>query len=206
MPKEYAKEISGVIIVLNRFSNFQLAAVAAAVIAVAFVLAVPCLGEDWNSYIPVHSLGSGDEDWWTTYPDQNENSGSAVNHPDWIMKALKEKPVLILVHSSNCVPCLTQTPRIKAAAESVSSDLDYYDILGEGSSLQKAIEILEVYDPFGSGKPVVPTTIFITLAKGPDGKVDVAWHSEIDAMSQENIDDYVKDSIYYYKQNSAAWA
>ena len=52
----------------------------------------------------------------------------------------------------------------------------------------------------------VPTTIFITLAKGPDGTVDVAWHSEIDAMSQEKIDAYVKDSIYYYKQNTAAWS
>ncbi|MFZ3149949.1 MAG: thioredoxin family protein [Methanothrix sp.] len=193
---------------LVRFRNFTLLVLAAmaAFSTAVFITAGTALSEDWNSYSPAHAVGSGDEDWWTTYPDQNENSGSAVNHPDWIEKALKEKPVLILIHSSNCVPCLTQTPRIKAAAESVSSDLDYHDVLGEGSSLQKAIEILDVYDPFGSGKPVVPTTIFITLAKGQDGKVDVAWHSEIDAMSQENIDDYVKDSIYYYKQNSAAWA
>ena len=193
---------------LSRFRNFTLLVLAAmaAFSTAVFITADTALSQDWNSYSPAHAAGSGDKDWWTTYPDQNENSGSAVNHPDWIEKALKEKPVLILIHSSNCVPCLTQTPRISAAADSFSSDLDYNDVLGEGSSLQKAIEILDVYDPFGSGKPVVPTTIFITLAKGPDGKVDVAWHSEIDAMSQENIDDYVKDSIYYYKQNSAAWA
>ena len=49
-------------------------------------------------------------------------------------------------------------------------------------------------------------TIFITLAKGPDGTVDVAWHSKSDAMSQEEIDSCVKDSIYYYKQNIAAWS
>ena len=188
---------------LNRFKKFALLLLA---MMTVFGASSNALSEDWNSYSPAHAAGSGDKDWWTTYPDQNENSGSAVNHPDWIEKALKDRPVLILIHSSNCVPCLTQTPRIKAAAESVSSDLDYYDILGEGDSLQKAIDILDVYDPYGIGKPVVPTTIFITLAKGPDGKVDIAWHSEIDAMSQEDIDAYVKDSIYYYKQNSAAWA
>ena len=192
---------------LVRFWNFTLLVLAAmaAFSTTVFVTSDIALSEDWNSYSPAHAVGSGDDDWWTTYPDQNENSGKAAEHPDWILKALKEKPVLILIHSSNCVPCLTQTPRIKAAANSYSGDLDYYDILGEGSSLQQAIDILDVYDPLGSGKPVVPTTIFITLAKGPDGKVDVVWHSEIDAMSEERIDAYVKDAIYYYKQNSAAW-
>jgi hypothetical protein len=192
---------------LVRFWNFTLLVLAAmaAFSTTVFVTSDIALSVDWNSYSPAHAVGSGDDDWWTAYPDQNENSGKAVEHPDWIEKALKEKPVLILIHSSNCVPCLTQTPRIKAAANSFSGDIDYYDILGEGSSLQQAIEILDVYDPFGSGKPVVPTTIFITLAKGPDGKVGVVWRSEIDAMSEGRIDAYVKDAIYYYKQNSAAW-
>ncbi|MDD2835784.1 MAG: thioredoxin family protein [Methanothrix sp.] len=192
---------------LSRFRNFTLLFLVAmaAFSTTVFVATDIALSEDWNSYSPAHAVGSGDDDWWMTYPDQNENSGKAVEHLDWIVKALKEKPVLILIHSSNCVPCLTQTPRIKAAANSFSGDLDYYDILGEGDSLQEAIDILDVYDPYGMGKPVVPTTIFITLAKGPDGKVGVVWRSEIDAMSEGRIDAYVKDAIYYYKQNSAAW-
>jgi len=192
---------------LVRFWNFTLLFLAAmaAFSTTLLVTSDIALSVDWNSYSPAHAVGSGDDDWWTTYPDQNENSGKAVENPDWVMKALKEKPVLILIHSSNCVPCLTQTPRISAAAESFSGEIDYYDILGEGSSLQQAIDILDVYDPYGMGKPVVPTTIFITLAKGPDGKVDVVWRSEIDAMSEGRIDDYVLDAIYYYKQNSAAW-
>jgi hypothetical protein len=192
---------------LSRFQNFTilfLAAMAAFSIA-AFATAGIAISVDWNSYSPAHAVGSGDDDWWTTYPDQNENSGKTVEHLDWIMDDLKKKPVLILIHSSNCVPCLTQTPRIKAAANSFSGDLAYYDILGEGSSLQEAVDILDVYDPYGMGKPVVPTTIFITLAKGPDGKVGIVWRSEVDAMSEGRIDAYVKDAIYYYKQNSAAW-
>jgi thiol-disulfide isomerase/thioredoxin len=191
---------------LNRFKNFALlvlAAIAAFSMA-AFIMTDTALSENWNSYSPAHSVGSADDDWWTTYPDQHENSSSTLEHPDWVLKSLKEKPVLILIHSSNCVPCLTQTPRIKTTAESFSGDLEYYDMLAEGSNYQKAIAVLDVYNPAG-GAQYVPTTIFITLAKGPDGTVDVAWHSVIDAMSQEKIDDYVKDSIYYYKQNRAAW-
>jgi len=190
---------------LIRFKNFALlalAAIAAFSVAAFFTSdTAQCL--DWNSYSPAHAVGSGSDDWWTTYPHQHDNSGSEALHPDWVLDALKDKPLLVLVHSSNCVPCLAQTPRINTAVGSYSSDLKYYDVLAEGSSIEKAISILDVYDPYG-GAQYVPTTIFITLAKGPDGTVDVAWHSEIDAMSPERIDAYVKDAIYYYKQNSAA--
>jgi thiol-disulfide isomerase/thioredoxin len=190
----------------SEFKNFALLVLTAmAAISIAgFAASDTAQSQDWNSYSPAHAVGSEDDDWWTTYPDQHENSGSAVKHPDWVLKALKEKPLIILIHSSNCVPCLTQTPRISAAAESFSGDLEYYDVLAEGSSFEKAIEILDVYSPTG-GAQYVPTTIFITLAKGPDGTVDVAWRSEIDAMSEGRIEAYVKDAIYYYKQNSAAW-
>jgi thiol-disulfide isomerase/thioredoxin len=193
---------------LSEFKNFALLVLVAmaAFSMAASIMTDTALSLDWNSYNPAQAVGSGDDDWWTAYPDQHENSGLAVEHPDWVLKALKEKPVLILIHSNNCKPCLTQTPRIKATAESFSGDLEYYDMLAEGSGYEKAIGFLKVYDTKGvEDKYFVPTTIFITLAKGPDGTVDVAWHSEIDAMSQEKIDAYVKDSIYYYKQNRAAW-
>ncbi|MDD4652910.1 MAG: thioredoxin family protein [Methanothrix sp.] len=192
---------------LNGLRNLTVLALAAvAVFSIAiFVTAGIALSQDESSYAPSHNVGSGDDDWWITYPDQNENSGKEVPHPDWMLDALKEEPVLILIHSSTCVPCRTQTPRIKAAVEKYGDDLDYHDVLGEGSSLQEAVDILDVYDPYGIGKPVVPTTIFVTLAKGPDGKVGVAWHSEVDAMSEERIDSFVNDAIYYYKQNRATW-
>jgi thiol-disulfide isomerase/thioredoxin len=188
---------------LNRFKNFALLAIAAFSMA-ALVMEDTALSQDGNSYSPAQAVGSGDGDWWTTYPDQHENSGLKAEHPDWVMEALREKPVLILIHSSNCVPCLTQMPRIESAVASFGGDLLYYDVLAEGSGYEKAIGILDVYSPSG-GAQYVPTTIFITLAKGSDGIVEVAWHSEIDAMSQEKIDAYVKDSIYYYKQNRATW-
>lgn len=191
------------LIELKNFALLVLAATAAFSMA-ALVMTDPALSQDWNSYSPAHAVGSGDDDWWTAYPDQHENSGSEVVHPAWVLEALKEKPLLILIHSSNCVPCLTQMPRIETAVQSFGADLQYYDVLAEGSGYEKAVGILDVYSPSG-GAQYVPTTIFITLAPGPDGTVEVAWHSRIDAMSQEKIDAYVKDSIYYYKQNRATW-
>ena len=184
---------------LNGSKDF-LALLVLATLAMANV----ALSEDWDSYTPAHTLGSGDNDWWTVYPDQNENSGSAVDHPSWVLDALKENPVLILVHSSNCKPCLIQIPRIENAVKSNSGNLSYFDELAEGSSFLKAIGILDIYNPTG-GAQYVPTTIFVTLIKGADGKVEVAWHSQLDLMGEDEINSYVSDSIYYYKQNAAGW-
>jgi len=162
------------------------------------------LSEDWSSYQPVHTLGLDEDDWWTVYPSQHAISGTSVDHPGWVMDALKKKPVLILVHSSTCKPCAEQIENLKQPLATFGSDLDYYDILGEGSNLEKATDILSVYDPTG-GMLYVPTTIFITLIKGPDGAVKVAWHSQIDAMSVDQINAYIKDSIYYHQQNADKW-
>lgn len=176
----------------------------ALLVLATLAMANVALSQDWDSYTPAHSLGSGDDDWWTVYPDQNENSGSAVDHLSSVLDALKENPVLILVHSNNCKPCLIQIPRIENAVKRNSGNLSYFDELAEGSGFQKAIGILDIYNPTG-GAQYVPTTIFVTLIKGSDGNVEVAWHSQLDLMGQDEIDSYVSDSIYYYKQNAAGW-
>ncbi|HOV81522.1 MAG TPA: hypothetical protein PLN19_02895 [Methanothrix sp.] len=175
-------------------------------VLIALVLSAPCLGEDWSSYTPSHSVGMADADWWMVYPDQHESAGSAVDHPSWVLEALREKPLLIFIHSSNCKPCLTQIPRISSAVKKFSSDISYYDILAEESTYEKANQTLDYYGPFGGEQKYVPTTIFITLAEGRDGATDVAWHSQIDVMSQDEIESYIKDSIYYHKQSIDEWS
>jgi thiol-disulfide isomerase/thioredoxin len=187
---------------LNGFKDF-LALLVLATLAIS-TMANAALSEDLNSYSPAQTLGSGDNDWWTAYPDQNENSGSTVEHPSWVLDALKDKPVLMLVHSSDCKPCLVQIPRIKNVVENFGNNLSYYDVLAEGSGFKEAIDVLDIYNPTG-GAQYVPTTIFVTLIKNSDGKVEVAWHSQIDIMSEDEINSYAKDAIYYYNQNEAGW-
>jgi hypothetical protein len=192
----------GVSIVLKRLTHILGLLVVLA--ACSFALTGSALSEDWSSYQPAHTLGSGENDWWSTYPAQHQDAGKAVEHPSFVLDALKEKPVLVLVHSSTCKSCAEQIANLNSAMKSYGSDLNYNDVLGEGSNLEKAVGILDVYDPTG-GAQYVPTTIFITLIKGSDGKVQVAWHSQIDAMDAGQIEGYIKDSIYYYKQNAANW-
>jgi thiol-disulfide isomerase/thioredoxin len=189
---------------LNGFKDF-FALIVLASLAIS-TLANAALSEDWNSYSPAYNLGPGDNDWWREYPDQNKDSGMTVEHLSWIEDALEEKPVLILVHSSDCIPCLVQVPRINNALKSYGLNISYYDILAEGKGMQKAMGILDVYNPAGRDEQqYVPTTIFVTLIKGSDGEADVAWHSQTDIMSDDEINSYTKDAIYYYNQNAAGW-
>jgi hypothetical protein len=178
----------------------------ALVIVVFSFLASGAISEDWSSYKPAYSPGSDQDDWWTAYPAQSAKGGSSVQHLDWVLDSLKENPVLILVHSSSCRPCVEQIAGIKEVLAGMGTDVKYYDILAEGDGIQKATDLINVYSPSqGLYPPAVPTTVFLTLIKGTDGKVVVAWHSVEDAMSVDKISAYVKDSIYYHRQNAADW-
>ena len=184
---------------LIKFQNFLLLAASIAL----FSASTLALGQE-DDYTPAFQVGSGDDDWWTVYPDQHQNASLPVEHPDWVLDELKDKPLLILVHSSNCVPCLVQIPRIESAVAKFGDSISYHDVLAEGAGFREAVDILNVYDPLG-GKQYVQTNIFITLARGPEGDVEVAWHSKTDVMSQEDIDSYLEDAIYYHKKNVDSW-
>lgn len=175
----------------------------AAFIAAAFIGA-PSLAEDWDKYKPEYSAGSGMADWWTSHPDQSANAGSKVEHPEWVLDALEKKPVLIMDHTTDCSSCKIQERNIKKVLPSFAKDITYYDLLADGKD-KRAFEILNNYSPTGK-EQFVPTTVFITLIKGTDGKVEVVWHSEIDDMTEEQISAYLKDAVYYYRQNADDWS
>lgn len=175
-----------------------------AILAMAFIvsalLAGSALCDDWDKYKPANSVGSGDNDWWTAYPDQNAEAGSTVDHPQWVLDALKEKPVLILDHTKDCSSCKKQKAIVDKVLESYGGEITYYDLMADSKD-KRAFEALDIYNPSGK-EQYVPTTVFLTLTKGSDGKVGVAWHSVIDDMTEENFNSYLKDAIYYYRQNA----
>jgi hypothetical protein len=156
-----------------------------------------------EGYEPSFSIGSGDHDWWINYPQQNANASAAVEHPSWVLDALSEKPVLILDHSSDCKSCKVQIANLEKALDDLGDKVNYYDLLAESGD-ERVYEVFSAYSPTG-GAYYVPTTVFITLMKGPDGEVSVAWHSEEDAMSEEDIMAYIQDAIYYYQENASSW-
>ena len=59
--------------------------------------------DDWlTNYTPVNHRGSGPGDWWIPYPDQHPYAGDPVDHPQWVLDSLGEKPVVLLVHRYDC--------------------------------------------------------------------------------------------------------
>jgi thiol-disulfide isomerase/thioredoxin len=161
------------------------------------------LADDLQGYKPVYSLGSGKDDWWIKYPDQSSNASAPVNHLPWVIDALKEKPVIILVHSTDCKACKVQKKDLDQILSVYGNDLDYYDITADVINA-KVLDVLNAYYP-NAGIPMVPTTVIFTLVKDSDGKVTVGWHSMDDAMGKDVLTSYVNDAIYYYRQDAANW-
>lgn len=195
-----AVEMSWFQIRIKRILILAMIALTASMLSVVLVESV--LAEDWDSYKPVHVLGSGESDWWFTHPSPSGKADLPLKQADWITSALKDKPLVVLVHSSSCRPCVTQMDNMEKVMATYGSEIEYRELLGEGSGLKEATELLINYST--SGKLVVPTTVFFTLIKGPDGKAAVAWHSVEDVMSEGEIGDFVKDAIYYYRLNSGS--
>ncbi len=67
-------------------------------VCVASLIAVFILASGVNVMGAEYSVGSGNDSWWTTYPDQSTGRGGEVNHPAWVLDALKSKPVVIYAH------------------------------------------------------------------------------------------------------------
>ncbi len=149
-----------------------------------------------------YSVGSGDADWWTTYPSQSPGSGSEVNHPSWVLEALKSKTVVIYIHKG-CSYCKPQTEAMAEVVKEYGNKFAYYDIPADGSDA-RAEEALKAYDPNG-GVDYVPMTVIVTLAPDSKGKVMPVWHSTEDVTGKTWIEDYVRDAISYYNSNSASW-
>jgi len=149
-----------------------------------------------------YSVGSGNDDWWTTYPDQSTGTGGIVNHPSWVLDALKSKPVLIYVHKS-CSYCAPQTAAVQNITDEFNGQITVFNIGAEGSD-PRSEEVLQAYDPNGNTM-YVPLTVVLTLATDSEGKVVPAWHSTDQVTGDDWIRDYVEDAIARHEDNSASW-
>ena len=148
------------------------------------------------------SVGSGNNDWWTAYPDQSPGAGGDVNHPSWVLDALKSKPVLIYVHKS-CSYCTPQTEAVKNITDEFNGQITYFEIGADGSDARSE-EALQIYDPDG-GTMYVPLTVLLTLAPNSEGEVVPVWHSTDKVTGDAWVKNYVEDALSQYNEFSADW-
>ncbi len=166
------------------------------------LIAVLLLAFGLNASGVEYDVGYGEEDWWTTYPDQSPAAGEDVDHPSWALDALKSMPVLIYVHKS-CDYCKPQTDAILNITEEFEGKIKFFEIGAEGNDARSE-EVLQAYDPNG-GVMYVPLTVLLTLAPNSEGEINVVWHSTDLVTGEDWIRNYVEDAIDKYDENSADW-
>ena len=148
------------------------------------------------------SVGSENDDWWTAYPDLSPDAGGDVNHPSWVLDALKKSPVLIYVQKSSST-CLPQTEAIHNITDEFKGKITFLEISADGSD-SRSEEALQVYDPNG-GALNVPLTVLLTLAPNYEGEVVPVWHSIDEVTGDGWIKNYMADAINQYDEYSTDW-
>lgn len=171
-------------------------------ICISPLIAIILLACSINVQGAEYSVGSGNEDWWTAYPDQSSGAGGDVNHPSWVLDALKSKPALIYVHKS-CDYCVPQTQAVQNITDEFNGRVTFFDIGAEGND-SRSEEAMQAYDPNG-GTMYVPLTVLVTLAPNSEGEVVPVWHSTDVVTGDGWIKNYVEDAINQYDENSADW-
>jgi len=144
----------------------------------------------------LRSLGNGVDTFWTSYPMGHPQSGSVVAHPQWVLDALQNGPVMILDHSTNCQPCIVQTGICEKVSNSLAGDLTYFDLVS-GQDEPMASTAFAAYDPTG-GIHYIPLTILVTKALDSYGNTVVAWHSWEGVVYEEMLRSWISDAQTHY--------
>ena len=161
-------------------------------------------GISWlNDYTPVHSVGTGSDDFWIEFPAGSDNYGQPIQHFDWVTNTIDNNCVLFVVHITGCVGCQAQADRVIALAEKYSENVEFYDIDAVDSATEEIKQMANAayfYDPDGSPGYIALTGVFTYVED--NGEIKIGWHSwELD-VEDSVMEDWIKDGIYYYYLNS----
>ncbi|MCG3221227.1 MAG: hypothetical protein H7641_07590 [Candidatus Heimdallarchaeota archaeon] len=158
--------------------------------------------EDWLvNYSPVHTVGNGIDDFWVDYPSINPNSGQSVTHLAWVNDSLEKGCMLFVVHITGCVSCQPQADRIINLAEKYKEHVVFHDLDSAlGGSVEKRAYDAYLYDPNGSPGIIALTGVFTLIEQ--NGSIVYGWHSWEQDVDFKEMEEWVKDGIYYWYENS----
>ena len=160
-----------------------------------------------DDYTPLYSAGTGSDNFWINFPAGSDYPGQSPQHLTWITEDLKEKPVVFVCHRTGCGPCTPQADRVKALRETYGEDAIFYDLdypfEGYGTAtediLNKFYEAF-YYDPNGGSQVIASTGVFTRINDG--GEVKIGWHSWEGDVADADMENWIKDAIYFYHVNS----
>ena len=160
-----------------------------------------------DDYTPLYSAGTGSDNFWINFPVGSPSVGQSVDHLTWITEDLEEKPVVFVCHRTGCGPCTPQADRVKALREPYGEDAVFYDLdypfegygTAEEDILNKFYEAF-YYDPNGGSQVIAFTGVFTLINDG--GEVKIGWHSWEGNVADADMENWIKDAVYYYHINS----
>ncbi|EMR75421.1 hypothetical protein MBGDF03_00436 [Thermoplasmatales archaeon SCGC AB-540-F20] len=158
--------------------------------------------EDWlTNYSPVHTVGNGTDDFWVDYPSDNPNSSQSVAHLPWVNESLQKGCMFFVVHITGCVSCQPQADRVIELADKYKEHVIFHDLdVALGGSVEKKSYEAYLYDPDGSPGIIALTGVFTLVEQ--NGSIVYGWHSWEQDVDFKEMEEWVKDGIYYWYENS----
>lgn len=175
--------------------------VSAIAIVLAVVLTVLVLSDAFQpnsgqQLISDRAIGSGDNDFWTVYPDGNPSEGAAVGHPTWVLNNLTSHPIMILTHQEGCVGCAIQLPICNDINSTHVDNLTYIRLSSE-LEYERVYDCIMTYDPDGNAH-YVPLTVVVTQRMDGDGRTVIAWHAWEGVVAQAELTSWIDDAIDHW--------
>ena len=158
--------------------------------------------QNWlDSYTPIHSLGTGVNDFWVTYPSINPSTGESVTHLEWLVESMEDHCVLFVVHRTGCEGCKAQADRVIDLAEQYEEQVMFHDLdIYLGGSIEQRANEVYLYDPEGPPGYIALTGIFTYIKENND--VKIGWHTWEGNVENSEMESWIRDAIYYYSVNS----
>jgi len=156
-----------------------------------------------DNYTPVHTVGTGSDDFWIGFPAGSDYHGQSIEHFDWVTNTIDNNCVLFVVHRTGCVGCKEQGDLVISLAEKYSDYVVFHDIDAVSGALEEIQQMSNeayLYDPNGAPGYIALTGVFTYVED--NGEIKIGWHSwELD-VEDSVMESWIKDAIYYYDMNN----
>jgi len=154
-----------------------------------------------DNYSPIHAIGDSEDEFWIEFPASSESSGQAISHLSWILDSLESDCVIFVVHKTGCVGCAAQAERVINLSGEYEAQVEFYDLdIPLGGDIEQMAYESYLYDPDGPPGYIALTGIFTYVEE--QGERKIGWHAWEGNVIDSEMEDWIRDAIYYYHLNN----